>query len=481
MVNWQKGQALQDGKYTIVDKLGQGGFGATFLAKNNKGKLVVIKTLNEEIQREPYFDKIRQDFYNEALRIAKCKHHDNDRIVKIYKVIEEDRLPCIVMEYIPGEDLATIVNRKGTLSEAEALTYIKQIGEALIAVHKQGFLHRDIKPNNIIVRSDGKGAMLIDFGTAREFNLNETLTTLTAFSSGGYTPAEQYNPRAKQGAYTDVYALAGTLYFLLTKQAPPNVINRNLGDSNPDPLKPLKTLVPNVSDQVNFAVMKGLSIDAKDRSQTMESFLKLLIPNYKIGDKSTLLINQNTGDLKIFKNPILLGTLGVILIGAIGAIYLIFLPSKQLKFTNIELFEPQKGKIKLLYPSDWQVQREPITNELGKFISPKEYDTDTFQESLIVSVEGSDLSLEQYTEKTLEQINQNITNDIIDSKSITLDGKPANQVIYQRQVNQKNLKVMQSWTLINNRAYIVTYTAEEDKFNKFKPTITTMINSLEIN
>lgn len=492
MANWQKGKILQDGKYIIVEKLGQGGFGATFLADNNvakneQDKQVVIKTLSDEIQQEDYFDKIRQDFYNEALRIAKCKRDDDDRIVKIYKVIEEDKLPCIVMEYVDGEDLGKIVERCGALPEAEAVNYIKQIGEALTSVHQQGFLHRDIKPNNIIIRSDGSGAMLIDFGTAREFDRtdNQNPCNLTGFLSGGYTPIEQYSSKRKQAPYTDVYALAGTLYFILTKYAPPNANDRDLQYSNSDPLVPLKTRLPTVSDRVNHAVMKGLSFSANDRPQTVEEFLELLILDYKNPKhqpavKSVESINSNSGNQKSSNNLIILGLLGIVFIGIAGLIYLILSSKQQQEFTSIELFEPQKGKIKLLYPDGWKVQREPVTNELGKFISPKENDNDTFQESLIVSVESSGLPLEKFTEKTLQQINQNITQDVLNSESITLDERPAERVIYQRQANDKTLKVMQSWTLIDNRAYVVTYTAEENKFDKFKPTVTKMIDSLEI-
>ena len=200
--------------------------------------------------------------------------------------------------------------------------------------------------------------------------------------------------------------MAGTLYFLLTKQVPPNASFRNLDEFNPDTLKPLKNLVPNISDRVNYAVMKGLSFYAKDRPQTVEEFLKLLIPDYNPGGDQ-----GNTESDRSLKKPLLLGILGAMLISIVGFSYFKFLASP--KFVDINLFEPQKGKIKLIYPEEWKVEREPITNELGKFISPQENDSDTFQESLIVSVEGSDLSLEQYTEKTLQQINQNITRDTL--------------------------------------------------------------------
>lgn len=154
---WVAGQKLQGGKYTIEKELGKGGFGITYLSKDNNERQVVIKTLNDAVQRRPDFNKFQQDFLNEALRLAKCNHL---HIVRVDEVINEGHLWCMVMEYIDGEDLAIRVENKGALPEVEALGYIQKIGEALIVVHDSGLLHRDIKPQNIML-SPKKGAMLI--------------------------------------------------------------------------------------------------------------------------------------------------------------------------------------------------------------------------------------------------------------------------------------------------------------------------------
>ncbi|MEH2408546.1 serine/threonine protein kinase [Nostoc sp.] len=209
---WVLGQQLQSGKYTIEKELGEGGFGITYLARDNQGRYIVIKTLNDKVQRRSDFAKFQQDFLNEAIKLAKCSH---PHIVKIDEVIYENPLWCIVMEYIAGEDLASRINNQGVLSEAEALRYIQQIGEALIVVHNNGLLHRDLKPQNIMLRSGNSEAVLIDFGIAREFTPNLTQTHTQIFSDG-FAPIEQYDKRAKRGAYTDVYALAATLYSVLT-------------------------------------------------------------------------------------------------------------------------------------------------------------------------------------------------------------------------------------------------------------------------
>ena len=145
---WKPGQKLQRGKYTIEKALGQGGFGITYLVKDKQGNQLVIKTLNDWLQRQYDFAKFQQDFLNEALRLAKFRH---PYIVRVDEAIQEGDLWGMVMEYIDGEDLAHRVWHQGVLPESEALRYIQQIGEALTLVHNNGLLHRDIKPLNIMV------------------------------------------------------------------------------------------------------------------------------------------------------------------------------------------------------------------------------------------------------------------------------------------------------------------------------------------
>ncbi|MBK1988111.1 protein kinase [Sphaerospermopsis aphanizomenoides BCCUSP55] len=266
---WLSGQQLQNGKYTIEKKLGHGGFGITYLAKDKKGNPVVIKTLKDTDVDSDDFDKCLQDFINEAIKLAKCSHHPH--IVKIYECIKEGDIWGMVMEYIKGEDLGILVRNHGILSEDLALNYIQQIGEALTVVHSNGFLHRDIKPQNIMIRSGKSEAVLIDFGIARDFtpNLTQTHTThKTLF----YAPPEQYNPRAKRGAFTDVYALAATLYKVLTGKEPEGAVSRTMGE----PLAPPNKLNPNISDRVNRAILKGLELKSEKRPQSVQDWLKLL-------------------------------------------------------------------------------------------------------------------------------------------------------------------------------------------------------------
>ncbi len=265
---WLSGQELQNGKYTIEKELGEGGFGITYRARDNQGNFVVIKTLNDAIQKRADFAKFQQDFLNEAIKLAKCSH---PHIVQIYEVIHENDLWCMVMEYIDGEDLGTLVENQGILSETEALRYIQQIGSALTVVHDNGLLHRDIKPQNIMLRAGKSEAVLIDFGIAREFSQNLTQTH-TQMLADGFAPIEQYDKRAKRGAFTDVYALAATLYSVLTGELPTISPMRAIGTE----LEEAKKINSSISDKVNHAIIKGMELKPENRSQSINEWLSLL-------------------------------------------------------------------------------------------------------------------------------------------------------------------------------------------------------------
>lgn len=280
---WLKGQQLYGHRYVIERKLGQGGVGITYLAKDKKGNPLVIKTLKDEVMTNPDFiefrDKYQRDFEREATRLAVCRH---PHIVQIENVFREQSLPCIAMEYIQGEDLWQRVRNRSPLSEAEALGYIQQIGEALTVVHDKGLLHRDLKPQNIMVRSGVSEAVLIDFGIAREFIPNLTQTHTVNFTPG-FAPLEQYDEQAHRGEYTDVYGLAATLYCLLTTKVPPPAFMR----VGRDRLQPPQALNSNVSDRVNQGILAGMELQPDNRPQSVSEWLRLLIPQNPADDLSS--------------------------------------------------------------------------------------------------------------------------------------------------------------------------------------------------
>ncbi len=272
---WQQGYQLKNGEYIIESVLGSGGFGDTYKAikkSENGNKIVAIKTLSDRIQMRPDFQEHQERFVQEAFNLLKCSHPNIVRIERVFqeKDFEVD-LWCMEMEYIQGYDLHDYIKRNGILSQEIALAYINQVGEALTYVHETGFLHRDVKPANILICDNGTKAILIDFGLAREFIQDFTKTHSLA-STPGYAPIEQYKERDKRGAYTDVYALAATLYFSLTGEVPLPSIYRNQGI----PLITPKEHNPKISDKINKAILVGMEVLPEYRPQTMKEWLKLL-------------------------------------------------------------------------------------------------------------------------------------------------------------------------------------------------------------
>ena len=274
MQSWTPNTPLQNGQYIIKRAIGGGGFGETYLAEDTEeNRLVVIKTLNREQREKPDFAEIQKRFRKEALDLSKCYH---PHIVQVYDNFPEDGLWAIVMEHIDGDDLAAYVenytNENGYLSETEALRYIDQIGQALECVHERKLLHRDVTPRNILLRRESKEAVLIDFGLAREFQPGK-IRSMTAMITQGYAPIEQYERRGDFGYYTDVYALAATLYSLLTNRVP---IPANYRAEEDVKLSPPQKFNQNISDKVNAAILKGMELEPVNRPQTVREFRKLL-------------------------------------------------------------------------------------------------------------------------------------------------------------------------------------------------------------
>jgi len=208
--------ALQNGKYVLDTQLSKGVFGITYRATNTEsGQTVVIKTLGESLRQHSDFDQFKQQFLELAKRLSRCKHPN---LVQVLDCFEEAGRPYLVMEYIPGQTLAELIQSE-VLPEAKAVKYIRQIGHALSVVHKAGLLHQDVKPQNIIRRQDTDCVVLCEFGLTCEFTPG-VMQTHANLLSAGYAPLEQYSFEEQRTPATDIYALAATLYCLLIGRPP---------------------------------------------------------------------------------------------------------------------------------------------------------------------------------------------------------------------------------------------------------------------
>jgi serine/threonine protein kinase len=274
-------QTQLDNRYRITAFLSQGGFGYTYLAEDLFGKKVCIKELfiSGRSTRGPKQEVITEDssdfsfehfstrFWEEAKQLAAFDHPN---IVKVKDFFKSNGSTYFVMEYIEGETLQA-KKLKGELNgEQRIFAVMTQLLAAVETVHNAGMLHRDIKPENILIASDNR-VVLIDFGSARDFEDGKTLAHTTLISPG-YAPIEQYSNRAKRGAYTDIYALGATLYFLLTGQKPLPATDR-YREQLPGP----QQLNPAISTQLSSAVMMAMAMEPEDRFQSVADLKAALL------------------------------------------------------------------------------------------------------------------------------------------------------------------------------------------------------------
>ena len=276
------GTPLMNGQYLVGKILGKpGGFGITYLGWDSQ--LATFVAIKEYLPREVagrHFDRLTVSAHTSAdaehfrygleqflLEARTLAQFDHPNVVRVRTFFQENGTAYLVMDYLQGnslhDHLATV---GGRMSEKMALDTILPILEGLREVHAKGFLHRDIKPQNIYITTNGR-PILLDFGTARQAmsGLNRGMTTIL---TPGYAPWEQYHRHGKQGAWTDIYACAATLYHLVTGVVPPESAERVAQET----LQPPTQLVPSLSLQFSQAVMQALAIDPAVRPQSVAEF-----------------------------------------------------------------------------------------------------------------------------------------------------------------------------------------------------------------
>lgn len=263
-------------RYRILEQLGKGGMGAVYLAQDTVLQTNVAVKINQNPRLEG-----REQFLHEARLLAALRHPNLPR-VSDYFVIEDSQF--LVMDYVPGEDLGTIVHRDGIQPLDKVLHWAKQLGNALQYLHSQTppVIHRDIKPANIKITPRGE-VMLVDFGIAKSADVSQETSTGARGLTPGYSPPEQYGG-ARTGSYSDQYGLAATLYNLLTNQKPADSVERLLGQSK---LIPIRSVNPQVPESVESALEKALSVKPEDRFPNIAEFVSTLIEGSALEGDST--------------------------------------------------------------------------------------------------------------------------------------------------------------------------------------------------
>jgi serine/threonine protein kinase len=273
--------------YHIIKILGQGGFGITYLAHDtNLDQQVAIKEYlptdlavrENDISVHPVSEGHRESyewglekFISEARTLAKFKHHN---IVRVLSVFTENNTAYMVMEYEHGEPMDALLKNKKTIEEGKLKSILMPMLDGLEQIHKEGFIHRDIKPPNIYIRMDGS-PVLLDFGSARQ-SLGIQTQTLTTMVSPGYAPFEQYTSKSdKQGPWTDIYGLGATLYRAVTGIGPTDAMDRSeaLLHTNKDIYIPASRIAgDNYSEEFLAAIDHALLFKTDERPQSIDEW-----------------------------------------------------------------------------------------------------------------------------------------------------------------------------------------------------------------
>ncbi|MGA0200599.1 MAG: serine/threonine protein kinase, partial [Prochlorotrichaceae cyanobacterium] len=260
-MKWQSGSRLN--QYRIDRVLATGGFGITYQATHlGLGQQVVIKTINDNLRRDPEYNKYLKQFRKEAQTLARLGVLHHPHIVRVSDLFDAPlggmQVPCLVMDFINGENLFTrIRNTKSPLSEPEALKYIQQVGDALHLVHRSGLVHRDVHPGNIMIYKNK--AILIDFGLAG--SVTPSILSSQRGGNPAYAPHDQW--RGNRAPNLDIYSLGMCLYFALTAETP-------------DPFTAPQIKNPTISDRTNAAIVKAIHLDRKNRPQSIRAWFDLL-------------------------------------------------------------------------------------------------------------------------------------------------------------------------------------------------------------
>ena len=270
-----------NGRYIVGRVLGQGGFGITYLALDTQlnAKVAIKEFMPGEIatrtgstvsvlsaDRGEDFTYGAERFQEEARTLAKFMGQPN--IAGVTDYFDENDTSYFVMDYIEGISFKTyIANQGGKVSVDDALNVMIPVLRALTAVHAEGFIHRDVTPDNIYITKDGV-VKLLDFGSAR-YSIGDKSKSLDVILKVGYAPKEQYIRRSRQGPYTDVYSCAACLYAAITGFLPPESLER----LDKDELVPISQLGIEIPEWLDKAILKGLAIQPEDRFQNAQEFL----------------------------------------------------------------------------------------------------------------------------------------------------------------------------------------------------------------
>ncbi len=263
--------SLVDGKYKILNKVGQGGMSVVYLAMNEKAnKQWAVKEVRKDGIKD--FEIVKQGLVAETDILKKLNHPNLPSIVD---VIDTDDSFIIIMDYIQGNSLNKALDEYGAQPQDHVIAWAKQLCDVLGYLHTRtpAIIYRDMKPANVMLKPDGN-VTLIDFGTAREFK-EKNLADTTCLGTVGYAAPEQFGGMGQTDARTDIYCLGATLYHLVTGMNP---------CEPPYEIKPIREINPSLSGGLERIIQKCTQRDPNDRYQSAAELMYALEHYEEIDD-----------------------------------------------------------------------------------------------------------------------------------------------------------------------------------------------------
>ena len=515
------GQTIQ-GRYYVVKQLGRGGVGVTFLAQDQQcfDSYCVVKQLKPKSVNPKILGIARRLFNREAEimnRLGDC-----DRIPRLLAYFEQDNDFFLVQELIEGNDLSQDIVVGQPWSAEKAVTLLRDILEVLLFVQQNSVIHRDLKPSNLMRRYKDDKIILIDFGSVKQVSTQiidaaGQVKPTVAVGTKSYMPMEQMTGRP--GFYSDIYAVGVIVIQALTGVNPQKfkvnddgeIIWRDRLDKKQHyqplfldivdkmirrryqqrytsagvVLSDLKRLNKVENDERETVLIANHGQTNPDSAPAVDNSTKIITP---ANNSASAAKPQSTKSSQPKSQPkakilLIVGAIVALVTAAIGGWAIMQRDSAEPE-PEVFLYENDELGFQVDYPQAWkQKERKDMFVTGVYFSAPLESDRDRFQERVSVSVEDLDTakSLADYTKDALAEIKQLSDPDVKAAQAANLGAAEARQVMYTGEENGNSVQKMQTWSVQEQQAYVVTYTAQPDSYDNYLPTVENMLQSFEIN
>ncbi|MFM7151338.1 MAG: serine/threonine-protein kinase [Gemmataceae bacterium] len=266
-----KGTTENVGNYDLLEKIAEGGMGAIYRGKDRRtGQIVAIKIMPPHMAANPTLLKRFEQEFRAASRL------DHPNIVRALDYDDSGPAPFLVMEFVDGESLGRKIERDGRVNEGDAIRIIGQVAQGLHRAHKLNLVHRDVKPDNILLDNNGT-AKLADLGLVKETEADLNLTkTGRGLGTPHFMAPEQFRDAKNADIRCDIYSLGATMYQLVTGELPfksTGPLEAWMKKIQNDLREP-KEIVPTLSERINWAILRAMSADPEQRPRSCREFIE---------------------------------------------------------------------------------------------------------------------------------------------------------------------------------------------------------------